>query len=116
MNEDQRYGYDNPQKTLISLATDSTCPICGERPCTVITMASVLVLQAGTGKSVISAINYNEGLKDIARCIRWHKYGANDRLWRANHPSRWAKSQIEAKEASNGHFEFSENKDPPSLN
>lgn len=116
MHENQSHGYDDPQKTLIALATDSTCPICGENPCTILTIASMLILRTGKGESIISAVNYDEGLRDLNRCMRWHKYGARDRLWRAQHPSKWAKTQEEAKEASNGHIEFSENKGPPSLN
>lgn len=114
MHEDREYGFKNPHKTLVALATDSTCPICGEKPCTIITMASILVLQADTVKTTVSAINYSEGLKSLKRHIRGHSFGASHRLWEANRPpTSWVTPKGEEVEASNGQHLRTENKDPP---
>lgn len=117
MHEDQENGYKNPHKTLVALATDSTCPICGEKPCTIITMASILVLQADTVKTTVSAINYSEGLKSLKRHIRGHGYGASYRLWEANKPPiSWATPKSKEAEVSNGQTLQPGSRDPPRLN
>jgi len=117
MREDQ-HGYNDPRKTLVALATDSTCSICGEEPCIIITMASMLVLQAGTVESHVSGINYDESLKSLNRCVKWHKYGAASRIWKAMRAStsRVNNTHEEKTVASNGQVKYSEARDPPNLN
>lgn len=104
MHEDQMNGFNNPQKTLVALATDSTCPICGEKPCAIITMASILVLQADAVRTTVSAWNYSEGIKSLKRIIRGHDYGAVHRLMiTQKSPNQWVPNPKEAEaKASKG--------------
>lgn len=117
MRENQEYGAKNPHRTLVALATDSTCPICGEKPCTLLTTASILVLEASMVETTVSAINYGEGLKNLHRHLRGHRFGVSHRLWEANrtHISEDNNPQRKELTASNGHL-YADNEDPPDLN
>lgn len=112
MHEDQRHGLDNPQETLVALAAKTTCPICGENPCSIIITASILLLQAHMVETRISASNYNEGLRLLQRSIRDHKSGAADRIWRVwkNRPPIW-----ESGASKEQHLQ-TETRDPPATN